>query len=90
VANDHQSKLEQRVVRAAEAALSDQQFVSAVDVRVGLGWSTPRRVNEWRQGRVNYLAQAVQANLHKISSAMAIVCRSRAHPQRDGVGGPHA
>ena len=75
MANDYQSKLEQRVVRAAEAALSDQQFVSAVDVLVGLGWLTPGRVNEWRQGRVEYLEQAVQANLHKISSAMAIFRR---------------
>jgi hypothetical protein len=30
--------LEQRVTRAAEAALAEQRFVSAIDVLLGLGW----------------------------------------------------
>jgi len=64
------SKLEQRVVRAAEAALAERKFVTAIDVLVGVGWLEPRRVDEWRQGRVDYLERVVVASLGKISTAM--------------------
>jgi len=64
------SKLEQRVVRAAEAALAERKFVTAIDVLVGVGWLEPRRVHEWRQGRVDYLERVVIASLGKISTAM--------------------
>jgi hypothetical protein len=33
--------LEQRVTRAAETALAEQRFVSAIDVLLGLGWLAP-------------------------------------------------
>lgn len=63
--------LEQRVTRVAEAVLAEQQFVSAVDVLVGLGWLAPSHVDTWRQGRIETLEQVVQANLAKSSAAMA-------------------
>ena len=65
-------KLDRRVVRAAEAALAQRQFVTAIDVLVGLGWLEPRRVDEWRQGRVPYLEVVVIASLGKISTAMKV------------------
>jgi hypothetical protein len=43
--------LEQRVTRAAEAALAEQRFVSAIDVLLGLGWLAPSHLDQWRQGR---------------------------------------
>jgi hypothetical protein len=46
----HPRSLEQRVLRAAEGALVEREFVSAIDVLVGLGWLPPRLVDEWRQG----------------------------------------
>ena len=64
------NKLEQRVVRAAEQALAERKFVTSIDVLVGLGWLEPRRVDEWRQGRVDYLERVVIASLGKISTAM--------------------
>jgi hypothetical protein len=64
------SDIEHRVVRAAEAALSERKFVTAIDVLVGLGWLEPRRVDEWRQGRVDYLERVTIASLGKISTAM--------------------
>ena len=67
--------LEERVVRAAEAALSRQQYVSAIDVLCGMGLLLPRHVDSWRKGRVDYLERVVQGNLHKISSSMAIFRR---------------
>ncbi len=64
------SDIERRVARAAEAALAQRRFVTAIDVLVGVGWLVPRRVDEWRQGRVDYLEQVTVANLGKISTAM--------------------
>jgi hypothetical protein len=39
-------------------------------VLVGVGWLEPRRVDEWRQGRVDYLERVTVASLGKISTAM--------------------
>ncbi|MGP0033322.1 MAG: hypothetical protein ACLP4R_01890 [Solirubrobacteraceae bacterium] len=65
-------KLDRRVVRAADAALAQRRFVTAIDVLVGLGWLEPRRVDDWRQGRVPYLEAVVIASLGKISTAMKV------------------
>lgn len=65
------ASLEERVVRAAEAVLAEQQYVSAVDVLVRLGWLAPSHVDQWRQGRAQCLEQLVQANLAKTSKSMA-------------------
>lgn len=73
--SDNQRKLEQRVVRAAEAALDERRFVTAVDVLVGIGWLSRPAVDHWRQGRIEYLEREVQANLHKISTAMSLLRR---------------
>jgi hypothetical protein len=69
------SKLEERVTRAAEAALAEHKFVTPIDVLVGIGWLEPRRVDEWRQGRVEYLEAVVNASLAKISTAMRLFRR---------------
>jgi hypothetical protein len=70
-----QSKLERRVVRVAAAALAERQYVTAIDVLVGVGWLAPRRVDEWRQGRVDYLERVVEAGLGNISTAMRVFRR---------------
>lgn len=57
------SSLEARVVRAAEAALAEQSYVSPIDVLVGVGWLTPQAVDQWRQGRAEDLERLAQANL---------------------------
>jgi hypothetical protein len=62
--------IDRRVVRAAEAALAERKFVTAIDVLVGVGWLEPHRVDEWRQGRVDYLERVTVANLGRISTAM--------------------
>lgn len=46
--------------------------MTAIDVLVGVGWLEPRRVDEWRQGRVPYLEAVVIASLGKISTAMNV------------------
>jgi hypothetical protein len=67
--------LEQRVVRAAEAALAERRYVTAIDVFVGVGWLTRSRVDDWRKGRVNCLERVVEANLSKLSTAMKVFSR---------------
>jgi len=67
---DTTDKLERRVAEAAEAALAERSFVTAVDVLVGIGWLAPVWVDEWRQGRIEYLECAMQVDLAKITSAM--------------------
>jgi hypothetical protein len=64
--------LNDRVVRAAEAALAAQKYVSSIDVLVGIGWLDPGAVKRWRQGQVGYLEAAVQTNLSRISEAMQL------------------
>jgi hypothetical protein len=71
----NQSKLESRVHRAAEAALSRQQYVSAIDVLCGMGLLASAQVDSWRKGRVDFLERVIQGNLKKISSSMAIFRR---------------
>jgi hypothetical protein len=68
-------KLEQRVTRAAQAAFDEQRYVGPIDVLLRLGWLTPSHIDQWRQGRVDSLERVVQANLSKISDAMAVLRR---------------
>jgi hypothetical protein len=60
-----------RVRRVAEQALAEKGYAAPIDVLVGLGWLAPVRVDEWRQGRLPALERGVQANLSKVSDAMA-------------------
>jgi hypothetical protein len=64
------AELGERVERAAADALAAQDYVSAVDVLVGLGWLAPTHVDLWRQGRVDCLERMVQANLSEVATAM--------------------
>jgi len=64
--------LEDRVIRAAESALAEQRYVSAIDVLLGIGWLDGSSLARWRQGRVDYLERVVQANLARVSEAMKL------------------
>src|SRR5215470_17201048 len=68
----NRKKLDDRVIRAAEAALAAQKYVSPVDVLVGIGWLDPGALKRWRQGQVEYLEAVVQTNLPRISEAMKL------------------
>ena len=64
-------KLESRVRSAAEAALADQHYVSAIDVLCGMGSLTPANVARWRRGQLDFLERIIQGNLRKISMSMS-------------------
>jgi hypothetical protein len=63
--------IEARARRVAEQALAEQHYVCPVDVLLCLGWLAPTDVDRWRQGRMDDLERATQANLSKISAAIA-------------------
>jgi hypothetical protein len=47
---ENRSKLAERVIMAAEAALTARNYVSPIDVLVGIRWLDPRAVKRWQQG----------------------------------------
>jgi hypothetical protein len=65
--------LAERVVKAAEAALASQDYVSPIDVLVGIGWLDVRTVERWRRGQVDCLDGAVQTNLPRILEAIKLL-----------------
>ena len=69
--NRHE-RLRDRIIGAAEAALADHHYVSAIDVLTGSGMLYPDHVQDWRKGRIDFLERMIQGNLQKISEAMAI------------------
>jgi hypothetical protein len=70
-----QTKLEERVCRAAEAALVRQHYVSAIDVLCGMGLLASSAVDSWRKGCVDFLESEIQGSPNKISSSIAIFQR---------------
>lgn len=69
---ENRRRLADRAAKAAEASLAAQNYVSPVDVLVGIGWLDPGAVKRWRQGQVDYLERVVQTNLSRISEAMKL------------------
>lgn len=68
----NRAKLADRVARAAEAALAEQDYVAPVDVLVGIGWLDFGALKRWRQGQIDCLERAVQVGLPRISEAMKL------------------
>jgi hypothetical protein len=68
----NRNALADRVVKAAEAALAAQDYVSPIDVLVGIGWLDAGKVEHWRRGQVDCLERVVQTNLPRISKAMKL------------------
>jgi len=70
-----QTKLEERVYRAAEAALVRQHYVCLIDVLCGMGLLASSAVDSWRKGRIDFLESEIQGSPNKISSSIAIFLR---------------
>jgi hypothetical protein len=79
---DNDKRLERRVVAAAEAALAAHEFVTAIDVFLGLGWLPASGERAWRQGRIPHLEAAVTTDPRKVSRAMLVL---RSWAQREGL-----
>jgi hypothetical protein len=68
----NRNALAERVVKAAEAALAAQGYVSPIDVLVGIGWLDVPSVERWRRGQVDFIERVVRSNLSRISEAMKL------------------
>jgi hypothetical protein len=64
-----------RVTQAAEVAFAQQQYVSATDVLVGLGWLTPSHIDRWRQGRIESLESFAPVDPTKAAAALEALQR---------------
>jgi hypothetical protein len=67
-----QTKLEERVYRAAEAALARQHYVSLIDLLCGMGLLASSAVDSGRKARIDFLESEIQGTANKISSSIAI------------------
>jgi hypothetical protein len=69
---DNEDALKKRVAQAAEAALADHGYVSAIDVLTGMRLLQPVHVESWRKGRIDFLERMIQGNLNKISRSLSL------------------
>ncbi len=61
-----------------EALLQRGKIVAPVEVLVGMGLLTPEHLEDWRRGRVPYLARVITCNLTRLSRLLRIL-RFHAH-----------
>ena len=66
----NRTDIKKRVIQTAEAVLYKQQYVSPIDIFVGIEWLQPIHVQDWRKGKIPYLEKVIQGNLSKVSFAM--------------------
>ncbi|MEV0128046.1 DUF2293 domain-containing protein [Dactylosporangium sp. NPDC050688] len=64
------SKLERRVVAAAEQSLTKQRHVSPLDVLTGIGWVPLGLVTDWRQGRAPHLEAVAAVPADRLAEAL--------------------
>jgi len=69
-ASQSPSRLERRLVAAAEATLAREESVSPLDVLAQIGWLPGGLVEDWRRGRVDHLEQVAQVQLDRLATAL--------------------
>jgi hypothetical protein len=69
----NRNALADRVVKAVDAALAAQGYMSPIDALVGIGWLDIGTVERWRRGQIDCLERAVHTNLPRISEAMKLL-----------------
>src|SRR5260370_23216049 len=68
----NQIPLADRVVKAAETALAAQDYVSPIDVLVGIGWLDGSTMEHGRRGQIDCLEGGMQVNLPRILEALKL------------------
>src|SRR5579859_3787151 len=71
--SNQREDLKPRVIRAAEAALARQQYVSPIDVLSGMGLIASTHIDSWRKGRIDCLERVIQGSDSKIQSSLTIL-----------------
>ncbi len=62
--------LEERVAAAAEAALRDEQRVSAIDVLMRIGYLHPAHLEYWKRGTVSCLEESAGVSADALARAL--------------------
>ncbi len=78
VDNYQADKLYPRIVKATQSLLAKGKVVAPVDVLVHMGLLLPKRLEDWRLGRVPYLEKVIDCNLTRLSRFLRIL-RFHAH-----------
>jgi len=71
-------KLYPRIAAAVDALLARGNVVAPVDILIHMGLLDPRRLEDWRRGRVPYLEKVIDCNLTRLSRLLRIL-RFHAH-----------
>ena len=66
-------RLYPRVAQAVEALLAKGNVVAPVDVLVRMELLKPKRLEDWRRGRVPYLERVIDCNLNRLSRLLRIL-----------------
>ncbi|HWG14003.1 MAG TPA: DUF2293 domain-containing protein, partial [Streptosporangiaceae bacterium] len=67
--------LDRRVAAAAGETLARRNFVSVIDVCVGLGWLTSRQLDRWQQGHVPDLESFLPVHGERLAQLPAYLQR---------------
>jgi hypothetical protein len=70
---DKHRRLADRVVKAAEVALAARNYVSPLDVLMGIGWLDGGAVKRWQQGQLDDIEGAIQTKPVSIVEAMKLL-----------------
>ena len=65
------ARWETRIPHIADATLSEQHYITPIDVLIGLGWLAQPNVERWQRGRVSSLDRCVQVDADKTAAALA-------------------
>ncbi len=66
----NRSALVDRVAKTPEASLAARDYVSLIDVFVGIRWLDPGAVERWRREQIDCLEHVIQTSPQRISEAM--------------------
>lgn len=73
LANYKQDKFHGAVTQAMEVVLEKQGYVSAVDVLLQMQRITPKQLEDWRMGRVDYLERITAGGLGAINRILRLL-----------------
>jgi hypothetical protein len=66
----NQQQLTFKIISIASRILDENQYVSTVDILLGLGYLSPNILEDWYRGRLSYLENGLQVGSEKLGFAI--------------------
>jgi len=66
----NQQQLTLKIISIASQTLDEYQYVSTLDILLGLGYLSPSILDRWYRGRLSYLENGMQVGSEKLSFAI--------------------